>query len=150
MRIVLQRCKQATVTVDGIMVGQIQQGMLLLVGITHDDTVEDTIFLADKLKHLRIFEDEQGKMNLSLAEIGGKILSVSQFTLFGDCSKGRRPNFVSAARPEHALFVFNTFNMNLRNHGFEVETGVFGEMMDVTLTNSGPVTFILDSKSRNE
>ncbi|HEY0826932.1 MAG TPA: D-aminoacyl-tRNA deacylase [Bacilli bacterium] len=150
MRIVLQRCKQAAVTVEGHIVGQIQQGMLLLVGVTHDDTVEDTIFLADKLKALRIFHDGQGKMNLSLAEMGGQILSVSQFTLYGDCSKGRRPNFMSAARPEHALFIFETFNTNLRNHGFEVETGAFGEMMEVALTNSGPVTFFLDSKHRNE
>ena len=147
MRVVVQRCKQAKVTIEDRVVGQIQQGLLLLVGITHDDSEKDAAFLAEKLKNLRIFEDGHGKMNLSLHEIRGQILSVSQFTLFGDCRKGRRPNFMAAARPEHALVIFDTFNGFLRNHGINVETGVFGEMMDISLTNSGPVTLILDSRS---
>ncbi|WP_028561814.1 D-aminoacyl-tRNA deacylase [Paenibacillus pinihumi] len=146
MRIVVQRSKAASVTVDGEIVGRIDKGLVLLVGITHEDTDADARWLADKIAGLRIFEDGQGKMNLSIADIGGQILSVSQFTLYGDCRKGRRPNFMNAARPELAEPLYETFNGMLREAGLPVATGRFGAMMDVSLTNWGPVTLILDSK----
>jgi D-tyrosyl-tRNA(Tyr) deacylase len=146
MRVVVQRSKEASVTVEGRVVGQIQHGLVLLVGITHEDTEQDAKYLADKVSGLRIFEDEEGKMNLSVLETGGQILSVSQFTLYGDCRKGKRPNFMAAARPEQALVLYEKFNELLRAQGLHVETGKFGEMMDVTFTNWGPVTLIIDSK----
>ncbi|BFT74894.1 D-aminoacyl-tRNA deacylase [Paenibacillus sp. P36] len=146
MRVVVQRCKRAEVTVNGASVGQIEQGLMLLVGITHDDTEQDAKYVADKVAGLRIFEDETGKMNLSVLETGGQILSVSQFTLYGDCRKGKRPNFMSAARPEIAQPLYDKFNELLRAQGLQVETGAFGEMMDVSFTNWGPVTLIIDSK----
>ncbi len=148
MRVVVQRSKDARVEVEGRTVGEIRQGLVLLVGIRHEDTMEDIRWMADKLVNLRIFEDEEGKMNRSLLEIGGQILSVSQFTLYGDCRKGRRPNFMAAARPEHAEPLYEQFNELLRGHGVEVQTGVFGAMMDVKLTNWGPVTLVIDSESR--
>jgi D-tyrosyl-tRNA(Tyr) deacylase len=119
---------------------------MLLVGITHDDTEQDAKYLADKVAGLRIFEDETGKMNLSVLETGGQILSVSQFTLYGDCRKGKRPNFMSAARPELAEPLYDKFNELLSSLGIHVETGAFGEMMDVSLMNWGPVTLVIDSK----
>ncbi|MBJ6362975.1 D-aminoacyl-tRNA deacylase [Paenibacillus sp. GCM10012307] len=146
MRVVVQRSKTASVAVDGEIVGQIDQGLVLLVGVTHEDTDADARWLADKIAGLRIFEDEQGKMNLSIADIGGQVLSISQFTLYGDCRKGRRPNFMNAARPELAEPLYETFNSMLREAGLPVATGRFGSMMDVSLTNWGPVTLILDSK----
>lgn len=146
MRVVVQRSKEAKVTVDGEITGSITQGFVLLVGVTHDDQKEDAAYLADKVANLRVFEDEAGKMNLSLLEVGGEILSVSQFTLYGDCRKGRRPNFMDAARPEHAAAIYEAFNTFLREKGLKVETGVFGAMMDVSLINDGPVTLIIDSK----
>ncbi|WNR45884.1 D-aminoacyl-tRNA deacylase [Paenibacillus roseipurpureus] len=146
MRVVVQRCKRAEVTVGGEIIGQIGHGLMLLVGITHEDTEQDAKYVADKVAGLRIFEDESGKMNLSVMETGGSILSVSQFTLYGDCRKGKRPNFMAAARPELAEQLYNQFNELLRAQGLHVETGAFGEMMDVSLTNWGPVTLIIDSK----
>ncbi|MGO4271198.1 D-aminoacyl-tRNA deacylase [Paenibacillus sp. TAF58] len=146
MRVVVQRCKRAEVTVNETTIGRIEQGLMLLVGITHDDTEQDAKYLADKVAGLRIFEDENGKMNLSVLEIGGQILSVSQFTLYGDCRKGKRPNFMSAARPELAEPLYDKFNELIRSLGLHVETGAFGEMMDVSLTNWGPVTLVIDSK----
>lgn len=143
MRIVLQRSKKASVTVDGQIVGEIDKGLVLLVGVTHEDTAEAARFLADKVVNLRIFEDEEGKMNHSLLDVGGSILSVSQFTLYGDCRKGRRPNFMDAARPDHATEIYELFNEELRKH-VNVETGIFGAMMDVQLVNDGPVTLILE------
>ncbi|MBD3107872.1 D-tyrosyl-tRNA(Tyr) deacylase [Bacillus sp. AGMB 02131] len=143
MRIVLQRSKEASVTVDGQIVGAIDKGLVLLVGVTHEDTAEAARFLADKVVNLRIFEDEDGKMNHSLLDVGGSILSISQFTLYGDCRKGRRPNFMDAARPDHATEIYELFNEELRKH-VNVETGIFGAMMDVQLVNDGPVTLILD------
>jgi D-tyrosyl-tRNA(Tyr) deacylase len=119
---------------------------MLLVGVTHDDTEQDASYLAEKIAGLRIFEDELGKMNLSVQDIGGQILSVSQFTLYGDCRKGKRPNFMAAARPEQAAPLYERFNDLMRLQGLHVETGAFGEMMDVSLTNWGPVTLVLDSK----
>ncbi|QHT62030.1 D-tyrosyl-tRNA(Tyr) deacylase [Paenibacillus lycopersici] len=147
MKVVVQRSKQAAVTVDGETVGSIGHGLVLLVGLTHEDTESDIRWMADKIAGLRIFEDESGKMNLSAADIGGSILSVSQFTLYGDCRKGRRPNFMAAARPEQAEAQYDAFNEALRASGLEVQTGRFGAMMDVSLTNWGPVTLIVDSKS---
>ena len=143
MRIDLQRSKKASVTVDGQIVGEIDKGLVLLVGVTHEDTAEAARFLADKVVNLRIFEDEEGKMNHSLLDVGGSILSVSQFTLYGDCRKGRRPNFMDAARPDHATEIYELFNEELRKH-VNVETGIFGAMMDVQLVNDGPVTLILE------
>jgi D-tyrosyl-tRNA(Tyr) deacylase len=146
MRAVVQRSKDARVIVDGEIVGHISKGLVLLIGVTHEDTEQDAIYLAEKLAGLRIFEDEQGKMNLSVLEIGGQILSVSQFTLYGDVRKGKRPNFMAAARPEQAEPLYERFNERLREQGQEVQTGRFGAMMDVELVNWGPVTLIIDSK----
>jgi D-aminoacyl-tRNA deacylase len=146
MRIVIQRSKAASVTVGGEVVGKIDKGYVLLVGVTHDDQESDASFLADKVANLRVFEDDAGKMNLSLLDVGGEILSVSQFTLYGDCRKGRRPSFGEAARPEHAVGIYEAFNGFLRDKGIVVETGVFGAMMDVQLINDGPVTLIVESK----
>ncbi|NYE05162.1 D-tyrosyl-tRNA(Tyr) deacylase [Bacillus niacini] len=147
MRVVVQRSKKAKVTVNEEVTGQISKGLVLLVGVTHQDTEEDAAFLADKIANLRIFEDDAGKMNLSLLDVGGEILSVSQFTLYGDCRKGRRPNFMEAARPEQANQLYEGFNGLLREKGIKVETGIFGAMMDVELINDGPVTLIVESKS---
>jgi D-tyrosyl-tRNA(Tyr) deacylase len=146
MRAIIQRCKQAEVTVEGKSVGRITEGLVLLVAVTHDDTESDAKYLAEKIAGLRIFEDDQGKMNFSVSETKGQVLSISQFTLYGDCRKGRRPNFMAAARPEPAEALYNYFNDQLRGLGLHVETGAFGEMMDVSLTNWGPVTLLLDSK----
>ncbi|WP_010498700.1 D-aminoacyl-tRNA deacylase [Paenibacillus elgii] len=146
MRVVLQRSKAAQVTVDGETVGRIDHGLVLLVGIADGDTEEDARYLADKISGLRIFEDEQGKMNHSVLETGGQVLSISQFTLYGDCRKGRRPNFMAAARPELAEPLYERFNDMLREAGLHVETGRFGAMMDVSLVNDGPVTLIVESK----
>ncbi|TKJ90529.1 D-tyrosyl-tRNA(Tyr) deacylase [Paenibacillus sp. CFBP13512] len=149
MRVVVQRCKQASVTVNEEIVGQIGKGLMVLVGVTHQDTVEDAKYLAGKVAGIRIFEDENGKMNLGLQEIGGQVLSVSQFTLYGDCRKGKRPGFSDAARPEVATPVYEAFNSALRELGLVVETGIFGADMDVSLTNWGPVTLIIDSPTKN-
>lgn len=146
MKVVLQRSKKASVTVEGEIVGQIESGLVLLVGVTHEDSEEDVNYLADKIVHLRIFEDEEGKMNHSLLDVGGSILSVSQFTLYGDCRKGRRPNFMAAAKGEQAKQMYDLFNERLREKGIHVETGTFGAMMDVSLVNDGPVTLIVESK----
>lgn len=146
MKVVLQRSKKATVTVDGTIVGAIEHGYVLLVGLTHTDTEEDAAYAAKKIASLRLFEDEDGKMNRSINETGGAILSVSQFTLYGDTRKGRRPSFIDAARPETAEPLYDYFNEQLRAHGLTVETGVFGAMMDVALVNDGPVTIIVESK----
>ncbi|TYS68893.1 D-tyrosyl-tRNA(Tyr) deacylase [Sutcliffiella horikoshii] len=146
MRVVLQRAKRAEVRVDGDVVGKIDRGLMLLVGVTHEDTTEDAAYVAEKVANLRIFEDEQDKMNLSLLDVKGQILSVSQFTLYGDCRKGRRPNFMDAARPDHAETIYEAFNEELRGKGVTVETGRFGAMMDVDFVNDGPVTLIVESK----
>ena len=147
MRVVVQRSKRASVTVDGEVVGQINKGLVLLVGVTHTDMEADAIYLADKIANLRIFEDENEKMNLSLLDVEGEILSVSQFTLYGDCRKGRRPNFMEAAKPDYANQIYKAFNNLLREKGIHLETGRFGAMMDVELVNDGPVTLILESKT---
>lgn len=146
MRVVVQRSKQAQVTVEGNIAGVIEHGLVLLVGVTHEDTEQDARYAAEKIAGLRIFEDETGKMNLSVTDTGGQILSVSQFTLYGDCRKGKRPNFMAAARPEQALPLYDKFNELLREQGLRVETGVFGAMMEVSLVNDGPVTLIVESR----
>lgn len=146
MKVVLQRSKAASVTVDGAITGAINSGYVLLVGITHEDTQEDVLYLAKKVANLRLWEDADGKMNHSILEHGGAILSVSQFTLYGDAKKGNRPSFTSAARPEVAEPLWEAFNQALREHGLHVETGIFGAMMDVALINDGPVTILLESK----
>jgi D-aminoacyl-tRNA deacylase len=146
MRVVLQRSGPASVKVDGEVTGSIEKGYVLLVGITHDDTVEDAKYIAGKVANLRLWEDGEGKMNHSILEVGGNILSVSQFTLYANTSKGRRPSYIDAARPDQANELWNTFNELLEQEGLEVEPGIFGAMMDVNLVNDGPVTIIIDSK----
>ena len=146
MKIVLQRCSRAEVRIDGETVGQIGRGFVVLVGITHSDTREDADFLAKKVAGMRVFEDAEGKMNLSLAEVGGQILSISQFTLYGSARKGNRPSFIEAARPEIAEPLYNYFNQVLREqYGLHVETGRFGANMQVDFVNDGPVTIIVES-----
>ena len=145
MRVVLQRAKQAQVSISGRVVGQIEHGYVLLVGIGLEDTREDVDRIAKKIVQLRVFEDEAGKMNLDIRQIGGAILSISQFTLYADCRKGNRPSFVNAARPEIAEPLYDYLNQVLRKeYGLEVETGVFGADMQVELVNDGPVTILLD------
>lgn len=146
MKVVIQRSKAASVTVDEKVTGKIEGGYVLLVGITHGDTLEDVAYIAKKVAELRLFEDEAGKMNHSIVEQGGAILSVSQFTLYGDVKKGRRPSFTDAARPEVAKPLWEAFNEALKGYGLHVETGIFGAMMDVSLVNDGPVTIIVESK----
>lgn len=148
MRVVIQRSKQASVTVEGKVTGAINSGYVLLVGLTHHDTIEDVHYVAKKVAELRLWEDEEGKMNRSIVEHGGDILSVSQFTLYGDTRKGRRPSFIEAARPEVALPLWESFNEELKTFGLHVETGIFGAMMDVALINDGPVTVIVESKPK--
>lgn len=148
MKAVVQRAVDASVKVNHETVGSIDKGLVVLLGVTHEDTEDDARYLAKKIPYLRIFEDEDKKMNRSLVDLGGKLLSISQFTLYGDCRKGRRPNFMQAAKPEEANELYLTFNQMVENEGVRVETGEFGEMMNVSLTNSGPVTLIIDSKER--
>lgn len=145
MRLVIQRARDARVDVDGKTLGTISHGFVVLVGITHDDTEQDADYLVKKLSGLRVFEDSEGKMNLSVKDVGGKILSISQFTLYGDTRKGKRPSFIHAARPEKAEPLYEYFNASLRNLGLEVETGRFGADMKVYLMNDGPVTICMDS-----
>ena len=148
MRVVLQRVAHASVTVDGEIIGKIQRGFLLLVGVTHDDAMEDMEYLVRKIVQMRIFEDEEGKLNRSIQDIGGEILSVSQFTLYADTKKGNRPSFSKVAPGDVALKMFEQFNGLLRDTGIPVETGQFGADMKVELLNDGPVTILLDSKTR--
>ena len=148
MRIVLQRVAHASVTVDEKVIGKIQRGFLLLVGVTHDDAIEDMEYLVRKIVQMRIFEDEEGKLNRSIQDIGGEILSVSQFTLYAETKKGNRPSFSKAAPGDVAIEMFEQFNGLLRETGVPVETGQFGADMKVELLNDGPVTILLDSKNR--
>ena len=148
MKVVLQRVAHASVTVDEKVIGKIQRGFLLLVGVTHDDVIEDMEYLVRKIVQMRIFEDEEGKLNRSIQDIGGEILSVSQFTLYADTKKGNRPSFSKAAPGDVALEMFEQFNSLLRDTGIPVETGQFGADMKVELLNDGPVTILLDSKNR--
>lgn len=149
MRIIVQRCSRAEVRIDGETVGQIGTGFLLLVGITHGDTKQEAEYLAKKVANMRIFNDAEGKMNLSLAEVGGAILSISQFTLYGNAHKGNRPSFIKAAPPEVAEPLYAYFNTLLRElYGLTVEKGRFGADMKVDFVNDGPVTILLDSADR--
>lgn len=146
MRVVVQRCSRAQVRIDGAVVGSISQGFMLLVGITEGDTKAQAELLAKKVAQMRVFEDEQGKMNLGMQEVGGAILSISQFTLYADCKKGNRPSFIKAARPETAEPLYDYFNDLLRTqYGLQVETGRFGADMKVDFINDGPVTILLDT-----
>ncbi len=148
MRAVIQRVSSARVMIGGREHSRIGTGILVLIGVEKDDTAGDAQSLARRIVELRIFEDEQGKMNRALTEAQGEILSVSQFTLLGDCRKGRRPSFEPAARPEAARELYERFVSDIEAMGVRVATGVFQAMMDVELTNQGPVTFILDSRKR--
>ena len=146
MRIVVQRCSRAEVRINGTPVGKIGQGFMLLVGITDTDTTADADLLAKKIAQLRVFEDPDGKMNLALADVGGAILSISQFTLYADCRKGNRPSFIRAVRPEQASPLYDYFNQTLRTtYGLTVRTGSFGADMQVDFINDGPVTILLDT-----
>ena len=146
MRAVVQRVSRAKVTVAGETVGEIGVGLLVLLGVGEEDGPEDAEYLAGKIVGLRIFPDDEGKMNRALGEIGGGLLAVSQFTLFGDCRKGRRPSFIAAARPEAAVELYRAFVAEVRGQGIPVATGRFQEHMDVELVNDGPVTLLLDSR----
>ena len=145
MRAVVQRVKTAKVIVDGEVVGEIGKGVLIFLGVGVEDTIDDANYLASKIVHLRIFGDDEGKMNLSLVETGGEALVVSQFTLWGDCKKGRRPSFIRAADPAVANELYQKFIFFLKGKGVQVAEGKFQEMMDVHLVNDGPVTLLLDS-----
>ena len=145
MRAVLTRVKHASVTIDGKVHGQIGEGFLILLGITHEDTEAQAVKLADKLTGLRIFEDENGKMNRGLDEVKGELLVASQFTLYGNCKKGRRPEFLAAARPEVAIPLYEKFVELCRAKGFHTETGEFGAYMQVDSLNDGPLTLVVDT-----
>lgn len=146
MRAVIQRVNHASVSVIDEKVGEIGRGLMVLLGVTHEDTLKDADYLVQKISNLRIFEDDAEKMNLSVKDVAGSILSVSQFTLYGDCRKGRRPNFMKAAKPDYAKECYDYFNHAIQKAGIHLESGVFGAMMDIEMVNSGPVTLILDSK----
>jgi D-tyrosyl-tRNA(Tyr) deacylase len=144
LRAVVQRVSSASVTVDGAVTGRIGFGMLVLLGVAHADTEKHAERLADKLASLRFFNDDDGKMNLSCLDVGGEVLVVSQFTLYGDCRKGRRPSYTDAAQPEKAQRLYQYFIEKMRSLGLNVASGVFGAMMEVSLVNQGPVTLIVD------
>ena len=146
MRAVIQRVTNAAVSVDDKVTGRIGVGFVVLLGVASTDTQDDVIWLAGKVAGLRVFNDENGRMNLALKDVGGTVLAVSQFTLLGDCRRGRRPGFVAAAPPEKASSLYQSFVAELRGHQLNVETGKFQAQMQVTLTNDGPVTLLLDSQ----
>ena len=148
MRVIIQRTKQASVSIEESTVGEITHGFVLLVGIEEEDQQEDIDYLVRKISKMRIFEDTQGKMNLSIEDVGGEILSISQFTLHADTKKGNRPSFIKAAKPDIAIPIYDAFNNQLRAAGLTVQTGTFGADMQVSLVNDGPVTIIIDSKQR--
>ena len=145
MRAVIQRVKSASVTVEGEVVSEIRVGLLVFLGVAQEDTPADVEYMASKIANLRIFEDDEGRMNLSILDIGGEALVVSQFTLYGDCRKGRRPSFIHAARPEKADPLYQAFMDEISRLGVPVKAGIFQAMMDVELINDGPVTMMLDS-----
>jgi D-aminoacyl-tRNA deacylase len=147
VRVVLQRVTRASVTIEGRTTGAIDRGFCLLVGFTHTDAAAEVDWMADKVASLRLFSDAQGKMNLGLDEVGGAILVISQFTLYGDTVKGRRPSFIDAARPEVAIPLYERFITSLEAKGLKVETGEFGAMMDVEIHNDGPVTLVLERRA---
>ncbi len=146
MKAVVQRVSESSVTIDSEVAGKIGAGLMVLLGVAVEDTEKEADYLAEKIINLRIFSDENGKMNLSLLDVGGEMLVVSQFTLLGDCRKGRRPSFIAAAGPEKGNQLYEYFVDCVRQKGITVATGRFGAMMDVSLVNDGPVTLILESK----
>ena len=146
MRVIIQRSLQSNVKVDGKIVGEIQKGLVILVGFTYDDTIEDIKKMVDKIIHLRIFDDDNGVMNRSLLDVGGEVLSVSQFTLYADTKKGRRPSYMKALRGEEAIHLYDQFNLQLKDHNINVSTGIFGADMKVSITNDGPITIALESE----
>lgn len=146
MKIVIQRTKEASVSIEGTIVGEISHGLVLLVGIEEQDQQEDVDYLVRKISKMRIFEDAEEKMNLSIEDVGGEILSISQFTLYAETKKGNRPSFIKAAKPETAIPLYEAFNTGLKEMGLTVQTGEFGADMKVSLLNDGPVTIIIDSK----
>ncbi len=150
MRVVIQRVIRSSVYLpdEQLVAGKIDRGLLVLLGVGHDDTSDDMKYIIDKMIHLRIFEDKAGKMNLSAVDVNAEILVVSQFTLYADCKKGRRPSFTNAASPQKADEIYQTFVQQLRDRGFIVETGQFGACMHVELVNDGPVTIVLDSQDK--
>ena len=148
MRAVIQRVSQAKVVVDDNTVGQIGKGFMILLGVHEQDTQADVDYLVGKISKLRVFEDDQQKMNRSIMDVGGEILSISQFTLFADTKKGNRPSFVQAAKPDTAIPLYEAFNEGLRQVGIPVETGIFGADMKCHLVNEGPVTIIIDSQNK--
>ena len=148
MRVVLQRVKSASVTVDDQVIGKVGKGYMLLVGFTHDDLIEDIDYIARKVANARLFADENGKINLSIKQVQGAILSVSQFTLYASTKNGNRPGFGAAQKPELAKENYHYFNEKLRSYGIEVQTGQFGADMDVALVNDGPITIIYDSNQK--
>lgn len=150
MKLVIQRVSDASVKVDGKIVGQIKKGFMVLFGVTHTDTKEDADYLAKKLLNLRVFRDENDKMNLALKDINGELLIISQFTLYADCSHGNRPSFIGAAKPEQANELYEYFCDKCSESGFNVEKGIFGAEMKVSLLNDGPVTIIMDSNERKK
>lgn len=148
MKIVIQRVSQASVEVEQKIVGEIKQGLMLLIGVEENDTQEDADWLVKKILDLRIFSDTEGKMNLSVKDIGGEILCISQFTLMADYKKGNRPSFIRAARPDHAVPMFEYFKDLIKSSGLKTESGIFGADMKVSLLNNGPVTIVMDSKTK--
>ena len=149
MKIVIQRVSCASVKVEGVIVGQIQQGLMLLVGMEEGDDKSDAEWLSKKILDLRIFSDSEGKMNLSVKDVSGDVLCISQFTLIAEYKKGNRPSFIKAAKPEKAIDLFEYFKELIKNSGLKVESGIFGADMKVELINNGPVTIVMDSKTKS-
>ncbi|MBE6160580.1 MAG: D-tyrosyl-tRNA(Tyr) deacylase [Lactobacillales bacterium] len=150
MKVLVQRSLNSSVSVDNKIVGKIDNGLVLLVGFTYADTIEDIKYLVKKVINLRIFDDENGIMNKSIIDVGGSILSISQFTLYADTKKGNRPSYINALNGEEATKLYDLFNEELRNNDIKVETGIFGSDMKVSIINDGPVTIILESRNKNE
>ena len=150
MKVLVQRSLNSSVSVDNKIVGKINNGLVLLVGFTYNDTIEDIKYLVKKVINLRIFDDENGIMNKSIIDVGGSILSISQFTLYADTKKGNRPSYINALNGEEATKLYDLFNEELRNNNIKVETGIFGSEMIVNIINDGPVTIILESRNKNE
>lgn len=148
MRVIVQRSNESKVLVDKKIVGKIDKGLVLLVGFTHNDDIDDIKYIVNKIVNLRIFDDENGIMNKSIKDTNGKILSISQFTLYADTKKGNRPSYINAMKSVTAINMYEKFNTELRNNDIEVQTGIFGADMDVFINNDGPVTIIIDSKAR--